>query len=71
MAAHRRGYKGRSEGDLGEEMPYVRTVSICPHCGVKHHAYLQWGGRGIPRIFCPECRDRITRMNSEEYHVAA
>jgi hypothetical protein len=52
-------------------MPYVRTVSICPHCGVKHHAYLQWGGRGIPRIFCPECRDRITRMNSEEYHVAA
>jgi len=29
---------------------------ICPKCRTRHHIYLNWMGRGVPRKFCNSCR---------------
>ena len=31
---------------------------ICPKCGQMHIMKIRWMGRGIPRKFCRNCRDR-------------
>ena len=32
--------------------------AICPNCKRKHVVYIFWTGRGIPRVYCPECKPR-------------
>ena len=46
-------------------MPYIKadvknvygkkTEARCPKCEKLHNKWLDWKGRGIPRMFCPEC----------------
>ena len=33
-----------------------QTVCLCPRCGKEHVIYMEWTGRGIPRIYCPACK---------------
>jgi hypothetical protein len=39
---------------------------ICPGCGKLHVMKLRWIGRGVPRKFCPSCRDRQSPLDDEE-----
>ena len=34
----------------------VPTTAKCPKCDALHEVYIQWTGRGMPRIFCGNCR---------------
>ena len=35
----------------------TRVECICPKCGKKHVMNFHWIGRGIPRKFCPLCKN--------------
>jgi hypothetical protein len=35
----------------------------CPKCEKEHETYLQWSGRGIPRVFCPACRPIVSAVS--------
>ena len=38
-----------------------KTVTCkCPRCGSLHENFILWTGRGMPRIFCPSCRQRVS-----------
>jgi transposase-like protein len=39
---------------------------ICPMCGRMHITKMRWIGRGVPRKFCQNCRDRETPLDGEE-----
>jgi transposase-like protein len=39
---------------------------ICPRCGKMHVMKMRWIGRGVPRKFCPNCRDRETPLDDED-----
>ena len=53
-------------------MPYIKadvknvhgkqTYCKCPKCDKLHNKWLDWKGRGIPRMFCPECAHVICNM---------
>ena len=43
--------------DIGEEQKRLGVECICPKCGKHHMIVMHWIGRGIPRKFCPGCRD--------------
>ena len=53
-------------------MPYIRadvknvfgkqTYCKCPKCDKLHKRLVDWKGRGIPRMFCPECNHTISNM---------
>lgn len=32
------------------------TMCKCPKCGECHENFLRWTGRGMPRIYCSNCR---------------
>ena len=37
-----------------------KTVACkCPRCESYHKVFIQWAGRGMPRIFCAACRQRV------------
>ena len=42
--------------DDGPECEKTAVECICPKCSVRHHMYLYWVGRGVPRKFCSSCR---------------
>jgi hypothetical protein len=37
-----------------------KVECICPRCGKMHIMKMRWIGRGVPRKFCENCRDRET-----------
>jgi uncharacterized OB-fold protein len=46
------------------------VVCKCPRCGRTHKSNLFWTGRGTPRIFCLDCKERTGNVgNIEEYYV--
>jgi hypothetical protein len=34
----------------------------CPKCEKEHDTYLQWSGRGTPRVFCSACRPIVSAI---------
>lgn len=38
---------------------------ICPGCGKMHVMKMNWIGRGVPRKFCQNCRDRETPLDDD------
>jgi hypothetical protein len=38
--------------------------SVCPRCGKQHQVYMNWTGRGIPRIYCELCRPAVGGINT-------
>jgi len=46
------GRKCPSHCELGKR----KVASKCPRCGTIHKINMLWIGRGMPRIFCPDCR---------------
>lgn len=46
------------------------TICICPRCRIKHYKDVFWTGRGIPRIYCEECKTyfRNVDVNTEGLH---
>ena len=42
------------------------TACKCPKCGEDHRAFLQWTGRGVPRIFCADCRPLVAGIDDLE-----
>ena len=43
-----------------------KVECICPGCGKMHIMKMRWIGRGVPRKFCQNCRDRQTPLDDEE-----
>jgi hypothetical protein len=39
-----------------------KTECYCPKCDRLHNKWLDWKGRGTPRMFCPECNHVICNM---------
>ena len=37
----------------------TKVTCICPKCGEHHAMSLVWIGRGAPRKYCQQCKDRI------------
>ena len=35
------------------------TECKCPLCERKHTYTLLWIGRGVPRVYCPQCRQKV------------
>ena len=53
-----------------------KTEARCPKCDKLHNKWLDWKGRGIPRMFCPECNHVICNMRGgmdegTEFHKKA
>jgi hypothetical protein len=42
-----------------------RIECICPGCGKMHIMKMNWIGRGVPRKFCQNCRDRETPLDDD------
>ena len=40
------------------------TLAKCPKCDLIYETYILWTGRGMPRIYCPNCRPLIAAMNN-------
>lgn len=38
--------------------------SVCPRCGKQHQVYLNWTGRGTPRIYCELCKPAVGSINT-------
>jgi hypothetical protein len=38
--------------------------SVCPRCGKQHQVYINWTGRGKPRIYCELCRPAVAHINT-------
>jgi hypothetical protein len=38
--------------------------SVCPRCGKQHQVYLNWTGRGKPRIYCELCKTVVGGINA-------
>ena len=43
-----------------------KVECICPRCGKMHIMKMRWIGRGVPRKFCQNCRDRETPFDDED-----
>ena len=37
----------------------TKVTCICPKCGEHHAMNLVWIGRGKPRKYCQQCKERI------------
>jgi len=42
----------------------VPTEAICPMCQKTHYPIIFWTGRGIPRIYCLRCRERLDNIST-------
>jgi hypothetical protein len=54
-------------GQQNENPRYVECgkTSItckCPKCGQHHKTFMNWSGRGIPRIYCSLCRPVVATI---------
>ncbi|MCU0558981.1 MAG: hypothetical protein MUD16_02150 [Desulfobacterales bacterium] len=67
--------KGRSLEDIDQELDEEagaaqfsksKVECVCPGCGRVHVMKMKWIGRGVPRKFCQNCRDRETPLENEE-----
>ena len=38
--------------------------SVCPRCERQHQVYMNWTGRGKPRIYCELCKPAVSGINS-------
>lgn len=38
--------------------------SVCPRCGKQHQVYMNWTGRGKPRIYCELCKPAVGGINA-------
>jgi Zn ribbon nucleic-acid-binding protein len=36
-----------------------KITAICPRCKKKHKIYLEWRGRGTPRVYCKGCKQFV------------
>ena len=43
-----------------------KVECICPRCGKMHIMKIWWIGRGVPRKFCQNCRDRETPFDGDD-----
>lgn len=43
-----------------------KVECICPRCGKMHIMKIRWIGRGVPRKFCQNCRDRETPFDEDD-----
>jgi hypothetical protein len=48
-----------------ENFAKSKVECICPRCGKMHIMKMRWIGRGVPRKFCENCRDRETPLNDD------
>jgi hypothetical protein len=62
----------QDEGAMrGSDREYVGDLEksevecICPGCRKRHKLNFHWIGRGIPRKFCQNCRNRETPLDGE------
>jgi hypothetical protein len=49
-----------------EEFAKSKVDCICPGCGKLHIMKMRWIGRGVPRKFCQNCRDRESPLGDED-----
>jgi transposase-like protein len=49
-----------------EDFGKSKVECICPRCGKMHIMKMRWIGRGVPRKFCQNCRDRETPLDDED-----
>ena len=47
------------ELDEGITAEKTKIICICPKCGEQHAMNLVWIGRGTPRKYCQQCRERM------------
>ncbi|HSO18693.1 MAG TPA: hypothetical protein VLT88_04510 [Desulfosarcina sp.] len=53
----------RDEAFDDEDYAKTEVGCICPGCGKMHMMKMRWIGRGVPRKFCQNCRDRETPLD--------
>jgi hypothetical protein len=60
----RAGYRVRHGND---GMP---TKALCPKCGNLHVVRLNWIGRGVPRVYCGNCKQVLEHYEGPEIDFA-
>ena len=40
----------------------------CPKCGEVHATFMHWAGRGVPRIYCRNCRPMVSSLCDAGYN---
>jgi len=55
----------RASDSETESFAKSKVECICPGCGKMHLLKMRWIGRGIPRKFCHNCRDRETPLDND------
>jgi hypothetical protein len=45
--------------EMDVECDKSKVECICPKCDKKHFLSFHWIGRGTPRKYCQNCRDRM------------
>lgn len=43
----------------------------CPKCAMKHDVYMLWTGRGVPRIYCVNCRPLVSGYDNAAMYEAS
>jgi hypothetical protein len=43
----------------------------CPKCGIHHHVYMLWTGRGVPRKYCGNCKPLVSGYDAAVLYEAA
>jgi Zn finger protein HypA/HybF involved in hydrogenase expression len=52
-------YAKRNDPEIEEELRIKKgkVDCLCPKCNKVHKMNFMWTGKGMPRKFCPECRN--------------
>ena len=45
------------------------TKCLCPKCGDEHEVEIYWTGRGIPRLYCYNCKSYLDRVEGKTYPI--
>jgi hypothetical protein len=53
------------------DLPKLFYESVCPRCGKQHQVYMNWTGRGKPRIYCELCKPAVGGINAAAGPVAS
>lgn len=48
--------------DYGKDVYGPMMFAKCPKCDKLHRVRLMWEGRGVPRVFCQDCKHNTVAL---------
>jgi hypothetical protein len=51
----------------GDQRDGITIECICPKCGIVHRMKLLWSGRGMPKKYCPACKNYVATIEPIDF----